>query len=180
MKNMKKSILIIALVIASVCTSVAQDFKFGHMNSQLLLQQMPEMEAVIKQLEEVKTSGNEQIKALQSVLEKQYTDYTAKAETLTPEQRQTEEQSMAEMQQKIQVFYQEQQKQLQQKEAELTQPVIAKARKVVEEVGKEMGFTYIFDLSKGEVLYFGEKSVDLMPVMRKKLGIAEPAATPVQ
>ena len=84
------------------------------------------------------------------------------------------------MQQKIQVFYQNQQNELQKKEGELTEPIISKARKVVEEVGKENGFTYIFDLAKGEVLYFGSKSEDIMPILRKKLGIAEPAAAPVK
>lgn len=90
---------------------------------------------------------------------------------MTNDQRAAKEAQLGEMQQKIQSYYQQTQEDMQKKELELTQPIIEKARKIVEEVGKESGFTYIFDTAKGELVYLGVDSEDIMPLARKKLGI---------
>jgi len=58
-----------------------------------------------------------------------------------------------------------------QKESQLLQPIIEKADKAIKEVGKENGYTYIFDLSRGSVVYFSEVSEDVLPLVKKKLGI---------
>ena len=61
--------------------------------------------------------------------------------------------------------------QLQQKEAELFQPVMEKAQAAIEKVAKANGFTYVFDLGAGGLLYFSEQSVDILPLVKKELGI---------
>jgi outer membrane protein len=40
-------------------------------------------------------------------------------------------------------------------------------------VARENGFTYIFDLSRGSVIYFSEQSEDILPLVKKKLGLEE-------
>ena len=53
-------------------------------------------------------------------------------------------------------------------------PVYQKAREAIEAIGKEEGFTYIFDLSTGPVAYFDkDKSIDILPVAKKRLNIPE-------
>jgi hypothetical protein len=40
------------------------------------------------------------------------------------------------------------------------------------EVGKENGFIYVFDVSKGSLLYFDEtKSTNVLPLAKAKLGL---------
>ena len=54
--------------------------------------------------------------------------------------------------------------------AVLMQPVMEKALNAIKEVGKENGFTYIFDMNAG-ILYAAENSQDVLPLVKKKLGL---------
>jgi outer membrane protein len=61
---------------------------------------------------------------------------------------------------------------LQEKQAELFQPIMAKVDKAIKDVGKENGFIYIFDIAKGSLLYFDEtKSTNVMALTKAKLGL---------
>ncbi|MBK8808945.1 MAG: OmpH family outer membrane protein [Bacteroidales bacterium] len=71
----------------------------------------------------------------------------------------------------MQNYQQEAQSQLQKKEAELFQPILEKAQLAIAEVGKENGFIYIFDISSKVVLFQSDKSIDVMPLVKKKLGM---------
>lgn len=146
-------------------------YKFGHINSQQLLSEMPEFETALKAMEKLQTDGNELLQTMQAEMQNQLTTYQSNAGTMSNEQRSAKEAELGEMQQKIQAYYQQTQEDMKKKEIELTQPIIEKARKLVEEVGKANGFTYIFDTAKGELVYLGVESEDILPLVRKKLGI---------
>ena len=69
---------------------------------------------------------------------------------------------------RIQEFQENAQKQLQDREAELTKPIIDRAKKAIEDVAREGNYTYIFD---GAALLYSQDSEDIMPLVKKKLGI---------
>ncbi len=75
------------------------------------------------------------------------------------------------MQRRVQEFQATAQQDYQQKEAEIFQPIMDKAQAAIEKVAKANGFTYVFDLGAGGVLYFSEKSIDILPLVKKELGI---------
>ena len=50
------------------------------------------------------------------------------------------------------------------------QPFIDKAKKAIDDVAKEKGYTYILDTSTGSVLYW-EGGDDIMMYVKEKLGI---------
>ncbi len=149
-------------------------YKFGHVNSQQLLQEMPEFETALQAMEKLQTDGNERLQMMQTELQNQMNAYQAVAETLTPEQRATKEGELQTLNQKIQEYYASTQQQMQQKQQELTQPIVQKAIQAIEAVGKENGFLYIFDTAKSDIVHIGAESVDVTPLVRKKLGITTP------
>ena len=53
---------------------------------------------------------------------------------------------------------------------ELYKPIIEKVKSEIEKLGKEGGYTMIFDSSGGVLLHAAE-SENLMPVLKTKLGI---------
>ena len=59
---------------------------------------------------------------------------------------------------------------LQSQEEKLLRPIIDKAKKAIEDVAKENNFTYIFDSGVGVLLYQND-SDDIMPMVKKKLGL---------
>jgi outer membrane protein len=75
------------------------------------------------------------------------------------------------MQQRIANFEQVAQQDLQQQQQTLIQPVLEKANNAIKEVAEENDFVYIFDVSRGNPVFFSDKSIDILPLVRTKLGL---------
>jgi outer membrane protein len=170
---MKKllGIILIAVLVSASNVFAQKDYKFGHINSNELLSVMPERDSARIEIQSYSQMLQQEMEAMQVELQTKYTTYMEKQETYSDLVRQSKEQEIQEMQQRIQSFQQTAQQDLQQKEAELFQPIMDKAQAAIEKVAKANGFTYIFDLGAGGVLYFSEQSTDILPLVKKELGI---------
>lgn len=169
---MKKIALItFAFLIFSV-VGFSQNLKFGHIDSQALLDMMPQQDSARKALEKEYKQMQSILEEMQVELNKKYDYYLNAQDTLSDFIKKAKEQEMQELQTRIQSYQQEAQSQLQKKEAKLFQPILDKAEKAIKEVGIENGFIYIFDTSSKVVLFQSDKSIDIMPLVKKKLGIA--------
>ncbi|OQY00193.1 MAG: hypothetical protein B6I24_00270 [Bacteroidetes bacterium 4572_128] len=115
--------------------------------------------------------GHIDSKTMQGELQNKYQSYVAEKANLTDLIRQTKEQELQDLQQRIQTFQGTAQQELQKKEMELLKPIIQKAQDAIKEVGKENGFTYIYDIGTGAIVYYSEESIDILPMVKKKLGI---------
>ena len=73
------------------------------------------------------------------------------------------------MQQRIQSFVELAQQELQSVNEQLMAPIYEKAKTTVDEVAKSNGFTYVFDA--GAIIYMAPEAIDLMPMVKSKLGI---------
>jgi outer membrane protein len=51
---------------------------------------------------------------------------------------------------------------------ELTQPIVEKINKILEDLGKEQGYTIIFDVANANIVY-ADKTLDLTDVVLAKL-----------
>lgn len=169
---MKKSlILLFAAMLAFSASAFAQKtVKLGHINSSDLMQIMPGKDSAQAAFEaEVKILDGE-LKAMQDELEKKLKDYQERKSQMTELIRSTKEQELNDLNQRIQIYQQNAQKKLQEKEAELLQPIIDRAKQAISDVAKENGYTYIFDTSAGAVLY-QQDSDDILNLVKKKLGL---------
>ena len=166
---MKKvtSILLITLSLLS-CQLFAQD-KFGHIHSEQLLMTMPEIANADKEIQEYS-------KMLESQLQTMYEEYQSKAGEFQANEAEDEvvkEAKIKEIQDlelRIQQFQQTSQEGVQQKRNEVLAPLLEKAQNAINAVAEENGYTYIFDISLGSIVY-GDKSRDIMPLVKTKLGI---------
>jgi len=75
----------------------------------------------------------------------------------------------------LQGFEQSYQQQMQQKQEELMTPVAQRANSLIQEVAKANGYAYVF---RKEALLVSPEADDLLPAMRKKLGVTAPAPKP--
>ncbi len=172
MKLMLRSVFILAFTFLAV-SSYSQSPKFGHINSSELLILMPERADAQKALQSFANELEEQLTVMNSELEVKYGDYTKNEQTYNNAVKQARQREIQDLQMRIQEFQQMAQENYQTKEAELFQPIINKANKAVQEVGKENGFFYIFDITGGSVVYFSESSIDVLPLVKTKLGISQ-------
>lgn len=160
--------LFIAMVLAAITLPAAAQ-KFGHIDSQALLMAMPERDAAEEQLEQQAAMYQQQLQEMQQELQKKYEDYMAKAETWPEAIRKTKEKELNQLQQGLQDFSQTAQQDLAKLEEDLLTPMINRAKDAIEAVGKENGFTYIFDASTGATLFNGGE--DITGLVKAKLGM---------
>ncbi len=169
---MKRLIGVAALAVCMIFTGYSQTIKFGHINSDELVQALPEFDTATKKLESYRKDLENQIELLTVELNNKNDAYQKEQKNLSDLVRQTKEQEIIDLNRRLQDFQQKASADFQNKQLELFQPVYAKVDKAIKDVGKENGFMYIFDVAKGTLLYFDEsKSTNIMPLAKTKLGL---------
>ena len=168
MKNTIKVFVLVALTLAAM--SVSAQVKLGHIETQKLIQAMPEWTAAQKTFEEEQKKVNTELNSLREQFQTKLAEYSEKMKTYSEAMRATTEEELQGLQQRIQRFQETAMAQLEKTQNDLRQPVMEKALNAIKEVGKENGFTYIFDMNAG-ILYAAENSQDVLLLVKKKLGL---------
>jgi outer membrane protein len=169
---MKRFIGIAALVMFVATAGYSQSMKFGHINSDELIQALPEFDTATVKLEKFRKELVNALELMSVELNNKSDAYNKEQKNLTDIVKQTKEQELIDLNKRIQDFQQNAQTQLQDKQVELFQPIYTKVDKAIKDVGKENGFVYVFDVAKGSLLYFDEtKSSNIMPLAKTKLGL---------
>jgi outer membrane protein len=171
MKKYFLTLLIVGFGITSLSVQAQKAMKIGHINSQELLASMPESDSAQKKLEKIAKEHQGILEEMNVELNKKYEAYRTVSNTLSELAKATKEAEMEDLQTRIQTFEQTAQQDIQQKRTELFQPVQNKALKAVKEVAEENGFTYILDSGAGVVVYEGPDAQDILPLVKKKLGL---------
>ena len=172
MKRFVSIAVLIVIIAFAGKNAMAQSFKFGHINSDELIQTMPEYDSATVKLEKFRKELVNALELMGVELNNKNEAYQKESKNLSDIVKQTKEQELVDMQKRIQDFQNNAQTQLQNKQTEVFQPIYAKVDKAIKDVGKENGFFYVFDVAKGALLYFDEtKSVNVMPLVKTKLGL---------
>ena len=169
MKTMMKWIAVIAFVCSAM--GVSAQVKLGHIETQKLIQAMPEMAKARETMEAKQSEIERELTNMQEQFKAKFEEYSKNGKTMSDVIRAAKEQELQELQQRIQSFQQIAMENLEKTQAELMQPIMEKAMNAIKEVGKENGFTYIFDLSQGGILYFADQTEDVLPLVKRKLGL---------
>jgi len=169
---MKKIILCAALAAAAVCAKAQQAYKFGHINGQELLSIMPERDSAEAKYMAYGKDLEEQMEVFQVEYNNKLNTYQQRAKTWSDAIREAKEKELQDIGQRIQEFQVTAREDLQKRQVELLRPVIEKATNAVKKVGKDNGFTYIFDISNAALAYWNaDHSVDVLDLVKKELGI---------
>lgn len=172
MKNTIKLLVFVAFTIAAMSVSAQQKpIKLGHIETQKLVEAMPEMAAAKKTLQGKQDEIVKESQNLREQFQAKMAEYSEKAKTYSDVIRTSKEQELQELQQRIQRFEEIANTELEKSQKELMQPVMDKALNAIKEVAKEKGFTYIFDMSSGVLLFTADDSEDILPLVKAKLGI---------
>ncbi|MDR1115446.1 MAG: OmpH family outer membrane protein [Tannerella sp.] len=168
MKTTLKFVLVIAIV--AFCSNVsAQALKLAHINMQELIVSMSEYDTAMVKMQKVTRGLESELETLNVERNKKIEEYTTNSKNWTDLVRQSKEQELQSINQRIQLFQEQAQESLQQENDKLMQPVLEKANKAIETVAKEQGITYV--LSSQAVLYKAIDSVDLLPAVKQHMGI---------
>ena len=164
---MKK--ILLAILIALPMLAVAQAPKFGIVNTQVIIEALPDVKAAQEKVGEASKKYEEEYKKLQDEIQKKFADYQALG-TDTPESiKERRMQEIQELDQKMQQFHATATQDLQRQQETLMAPVQEKIRQAIDTVGKEGNLTFIFE--NMIPVYVGTDVEDVTPKVKAKLGI---------
>ncbi|MEN8223837.1 MAG: OmpH family outer membrane protein [Bacteroidota bacterium] len=170
MKNILKTVLVIGLMIAATTAWSQSNLKIGYIDSQALIELMPEKDSVEGALIAYQKSLEEQIGAMYLEYQNKVADYTNNVDGMSDIIKQTKEREIADLETRITEFQQTAEADFANKQQQLYEPLITKAKNAISEVSKANGFTYVLDVSMGVVLYY-ESGEDILPLVKAKLGL---------
>ena len=160
---MKKFILMLMLL--APMTMMAQ--KFGKVNTQTIMQSMPEVSKANGELEAQQKQYANDLQAMQNELQRKSEEYQKNQSTMNATKQKETETELQNMYNKIQQTYQDNQKALQDKSNELMQPILTKVRNAINAVGQAGGYTYIFE--EGAAIFTGANVKDVTSEVQAKL-----------
>ena len=160
----------VALLALGGSAMAQKNIKLGHINSNDLMQIMPGRDTAMALLQKEVEDLQAEMEAMKKEYETQVNNYLAKKDQLSELIRKSKESDIQKMAERIETFQTNAQKLLEDRQEELLKPIVDRANAAIEEVGKENGYTYIFDAGVGTLLY-SQDSDDIMPLVKKKLGL---------
>lgn len=160
---MKKIILMLMLL--APMAMMAQ--KFGKVNTQTIMQSMPEVSKANGELEAQQKQYANDLQAMQNELQRKNEEYQKNQSTMNATKQKETETELQNMYNKIQQTYQDNQKALQDKSNELMQPILTKVRNAINAVGQAGGYTYIFE--EGAAIFTGANVKDVTSEVQAKL-----------
>ncbi len=170
MKNILKAFVIIALFVASIGVQAQTSVKIGYVDFAQIVSAMPGQDSINQKLQAHVASLESQMKAMQTEYESKINNYQATQATMSQIIKQTKEKEILDLQTRIEAFNQQAQYEIQNKQMELTQPLIERIQRAILAVGKENGFTYILNGNEQIILY-SEGGINVLPLVKKKLNI---------
>lgn len=175
MKNLVKSIAIVALTVGSMTVANAQ--KIAHISLDSLITLMPESKTAQEVAQKYLKDLENQVATMETELQTKYNDYMTNGAGMSELVRQTKEKELQDLNKRIEDFKVQAQQDYQRKYGELSRPIYDKAKKGIEAVAKENGYKYVLDTSTGNVLYT-EAADDILTLVKKKLESMPAAVIP--
>ena len=163
-----KKLFIMMLMLAPMA-AFAQ--KFGHVNSQEVIQAMPEFAKARTEIEALTKQYEADLKSMYEELQKKGEAYEKEQATLPANIKERREKELAEMQQKIQQSYQDNQQALAQAQQEKMNAITTKVLDAIKAIGQAGGYVYIMDVTGGIPYISTTLSTDVTAEVKKKLGI---------
>lgn len=172
---MKTYIIAIVAAVCLVTSANAQQLKMGYTNVDYILAFMPETQNVQTQLTEYEGQLTAQIQSKYTELQQKVAEYEQGAAMMIDAVRADKEQEIQQLQVSLQQFQANAEVLVQQKQAQLLQPLYEKIQSAIDEVAAEGEYIVIF---RSETLLFAdqERMDEVSEQVFAKLGIEPPSA----
>ena len=168
---MKKLILCAICAICGFTTANAQA-KFGHVNTQEIIQAMPEYDKAKNEIDALQKQYEADLKSMQDELQKKGEAFEKEQATLPENIKQRRQQELTEMYQKIQQSYQDNQQALAKASQDKMQAIQAKVLDAIKAIGQSGQYVYIME--NGSLPYISATlSTDITAQVKAKLGLKQ-------
>jgi outer membrane protein len=175
MKNLIVAIVFGISIFGLTGTATSQN-KIGYISTEELIGLMPEAEKANTELQEYQTALQQQGASYYKELAELDSLFNKDSATMSKAVKELKRNDMNALYQKLQGWQQTMQQMIGQKQQELLGPIQKKAIENIKTVAKEGGYNYIFEAGS---LLVSPPADDILPLVKKKLGIADKAPATV-
>ncbi len=157
--------LLAGMLLLAFCGSSAHaQAKIGWVNSQAIMDKLPEAQDAQRQLDNVVAQWQGELTKMQNEWQRKYEEYDKKKLILTDQLRAQSERELQDLDKKIADYRTKkfgQNGELFTKQNELMKPVQNKIFKVIQDIAKEENYDYVFDKSGDILLLYSNDKYDL-------------------
>ncbi len=161
-----------ALLSIAAAIPAAAQMKIGYLNSEAVMQQLPEAQDAQKQLDGITADWQTELTKMQTDLQHKFEEYDKKKLIMSDKRRAEVEKELQDMDRKM-VDYRTAKfgtsGELFVKQNELMKPIQDKVFKAVKDVADEGGYDYVFDKSSTTLLMYSNEKNDLTAKVLAKL-----------
>lgn len=166
-----KKLIICALCAFFGLNAAQAQAKFGHVNTQEIIQAMPEFNAARTEIEQLTQQYEADLKQMQDELQKKGEAFEKEQATLPDNIKQRRQQELQDMYTKIQQSYQDNQQALQKASSEKMQAITAKVLDAIKAIGQAESFVVINEVNAGIPYISTTLSTDVTAKVKAKLGL---------
>ena len=162
----------VAVVLVLACTGAAAQMKIGHINSETIMQTLPEAIDAQKSIDALVAGWEADLQKMQADWKKKYDDFDKRKLILTEQVRADQERELRELDQGITDFRNKkfgQNGELFQKQNDVMKPIQNKMFHVLEQVAKDEGYDYIFDRSGEILVLYANDKYDLTQMVLQRM-----------
>ena len=176
---MKKLIatVVLGFSIFGLTNNAYSQNKIGHINTDELVAVMPEAEKANTELQDYQTSLQQQGNDYLNELNEKDSLFVKDSLKLSPAAKELRRNDLVQLYQKVQGWRETMQQMISDKQQALLGPIQTKALDAIKAVAKENGYSYILNESS---LLVSPPSDDILPLVKKKLGIKDAPAAPAK
>jgi len=167
---MKKFLLAAVLAVFGLNAANAQA-KFGHVNTQEIVQAMPEFNAARTEIEALSKQYDDELKSMQEEFQKKAEAFDKEQATLVETVKARRQNELQEMYNKIQEAQQTFQQSLMKAQQDKMQGITTKVLDAIKSVGQTGGYVYIMETGGGIPYISTTLSTDVTMQVKAKLGL---------
>ena len=165
------SLGVLFLILSATLSAQNPQVAVAYVNTTDLLSAFPAKEEATQKLVALSENYKKELELMQNDYNKKYSDYITYQGSLAENIKLRRMQELTELENKMQQFMQLAQKDIEQQEKALLEPLKKQISDAIRQVGVEHNFTVIYDLANPGIAFVNPVAVDANPLVKAKLGI---------
>jgi outer membrane protein len=170
---MKKRIFITLLVLTSIMcgSTIEAQSNIAFVNTLDIINSLPDKASATERLNTLNQNYKQELQIMQNEYNKKYSDFITYQENLAESIKLRRMQELTDLETRIQNFTKLAQKDIEEHEQLLLDPIKQKVNNAIEAVGIEQNFTVIYDLDDSGIVFVSPNAVNANALVKSKLGV---------
>ena len=145
--------------------------RIAFVNTIDLINSLPDKVSATERLNTLNENYILELQIMQNEYNKKYSDFITYQENLAESIKLRRMQELTDLENRIQNFTKLAQKDIEEHEQLLLEPIKVKINDAIESVGIEQNYTVIYDLDDSGIVFVSRNAIDANPLVKSKLGV---------